>query len=789
MEKVSRIRDIVQKLINSDDTILSRVSNLSELLRQNLKGLIPEGLYRDLEEIDGLVPSKKRDLLRIVYSHISQDVASKSKKEERFFSYEELDRLQIEKLSFIDKSQLRAFKKIQVKTVLQALYNFPDRYEDRRVKSISAVKDGETGTFFADVDDIRKVNRGRIKTEVVLRQGKVVFFAYFMHDQPYLFLYFRKGNRVKIFGKVSRSRSEVALIHPEMLNPVEDVIDRIVPVYSLRGDSSVKTTSQTLNHLRRAMFRIVEKFSKVEDLLPESIRSKYSFPPLSEALEKIHRPAENEDIDLLNNFATDYQRRVIFDELFLLTLAQKYRRSLLQKNSSYQIKVEEDFLDSFQASLPFQLTNAQLRSIREIILDISKDIPMNRMLQGDVGSGKTVVAGAVMVAVAKNGYQSALMVPTEILANQHYNNLKKMLSKFVNQEEIALLTGSTKQKESIKQKLESGEIKIVIGTHALIEEDIRFKSLALAIVDEQHRFGVEQRKALLDKNEKMPHLLVMTATPIPRTLALANYGDLDISKLDELPKNRKSVKTFILYESEREKLYGFVDSEIRKGRQVYVVYPLIEESEKSDLKSAQEGFQHWQERFKDYRVGLLHGKMRQEEKDKVMQEFKSGKIDILVSTTVIEVGVDVPNASVMVVEEAHRFGLSQVHQLRGRVGRGEYEGYCFLMAPDDLRCPDSDKRKQTALERLRILVRTNDGFKVAEADLRLRDTGDLAGTRQSGKSDLQIANLQRDEEILRLASLEAEKLIKRDPNLEKHKKLRSLLYKKYGNRFDLVNIS
>lgn len=793
MENLNKIKVIVEKLINSDDLYLSRVKGLPNLLKSNLKDILPEGLYRDIDQIDDLLPAKKRDFLKIINSYINIPLQQKTK--EKTFTLKDLEKLQIEKLTIIDKNQLKAFKKIQIKNVYDALYYFPVRYEDRRVKNISTVREGETGTFFAEVEDIKKINRGRLKTEVTLRQGKTTFSAFFMHDQPYLFVYFRKGKKVKLFGKVSIYKKEISLIHPDMLEPIEDQIDTVVPVYSLRGDSNIKTTSQTINHLRRAMFKLVEKFSNVEDFLPEEIKKRNSFPDLSESLRFIHRPSEDTDIDILNNFLNIHQKRLIFDELFLLVLAQKYRRSLLQKNKSYKIEVKSSFLEEFEKNLPFPLTNAQKRSINEILSDISRDIPMNRMLQGDVGSGKTLVATGAMLAVAKNGYQSALMVPTEILANQHYNNIKKVLSKFIPEEKIALLTGSTKpkEKEEIYKKLQSGEILIVIGTHALIEDKIQFKNLALAIVDEQHRFGVEQRKALIEKTDKMPHILVMTATPIPRTLALANYGDLDISKLDELPKNRKPIKTLLLYEDEREKLYSFVEDELKKGRQVYVVYPLIEESEKTDLKSAEEGFKHWQERFENYEVGLLHGKMKQEEKDLIMQQFKDGKINILVSTTVIEVGVDVPNASVMVVEEAHRFGLSQIHQLRGRVGRGEYEGFCFLMAPTELRIPvkepDKEKRRQRAVERLKILVKTNNGFEIAEYDLKMREAGDLAGTKQSGKSDFDIADLQRDEEILKLASKEAENVISKDPFLEKHPQLKEMVYKKYGERFDLVNIS
>ena len=799
MEKINKTLEIIRTVLSYNDKLLERVK-VSQAILENVGDILTPGLKEDLKSIDSINVNKKREFLKIVLNFL-EEVKSKyekqttPKQEEAKFDLVQLTKLSIEKLQSLLATEKKAFKKIQVCNVRDALFNLPNRYEDRRIKKILKVKDGETGTFIAEVEDIKKVNKGKLKVEVILKQDNVRFSAFFTHDSPYLFIAFRKGKKVKIFGKVSFFNKNISIIQPEILEPVEDIIDRIAPVYSLRGDSSVKTTGQTLNHLRRGMYKIVEKFSSVKDYMPDDILSKYNFPPLSKAIKNVHFPEDSFDIDLLNNFQDIHQKRLIFDELFLLQLAQKYRRYLLQKHPSYKIKVDSDFLENFQKNLPFELTQAQIRTIKEILADIQKEIPMNRMVQGDVGSGKTVVAATASLAVALNGYQAAVMAPTEILAWQHYHNFKNFLKNYLKDYEIAILTGSMKasEKKQVYKAVELGEIKILIGTHALLEEKLKFKNLALAVVDEQHRFGVEQRKALIERSDKMPHVLVMTATPIPRTLALANYGDLDISKLDQLPKGRKPVKTVLLFDDEREKMYEIIKQELNKGRQAFVVYPLIQESEKSDLKSAEEGYKHWQERFPDKKVLLLHGKMSQEEKDEIMKQFKEGKAHILVSTTVIEVGVDVPNATVMVIEEAHRFGLSQIHQLRGRIGRGQYEGYCFLVVPANLKYPLKDSTKEKSrlktLERLKILVKTTDGFEIAEKDLELRGTGEITGTRQSGESDFSIADLTRDKEILELATKEAEELIKKDPELENHKELKQILLEKYGQRFDLVNIA
>lgn len=801
MENNNPAKNLIEKLINADDVYLSRVKSLGDTLKTLLKGKVPEGILQDLQLLDSMNPAKKRNFLKIILFHLNSQPYNEIKttkneeKPKNRFTIFDLEKYEINNLSSLTTLEKKSFKKIMVKNVYQALYNFPEKYEDRRVKKILKVKDGETGTFYAQVEDIKKVNRGKLKVEVILRQDNVLFSALFFYDKPYLYTYFRKGRTVKLFGKVSVYKKNYSLIQPDLLEEKEDPIDTIAPVYSLRGDSSIKTTGQTINHLRRGMFKIVEKFSDVKDYIPNFILEKYNFPPLSKALKFIHHPDENTDIDELNNFQNIHQKRLIFDELFLLQLAQKYRKALLQRNPSYNIKVKEDFLQEVEKNLPFQLTNAQKRTIKEILSDLEKEVPMNRMVLGDVGSGKTVVAAISSLAVALNNYQSAVMAPTEILAQQHYNNFKNFLKPYLKDYEIALLTGSlsSTEKKKIYKAVESGIVKVVIGTHALLEEKLKFKDLALVVVDEQHRFGVEQRKSLIERSEKKPHVMVMTATPIPRTLALAYYGDLDISKLDELPKGRKPVKTVILFEKERDKLYSVIKQELEKGRQVFVVYPLIQESEKTDLKSAEEGFKHYQEAFPDYKVVLLHGKMKQEEKDRIMQEFKEGKAHILVSTTVIEVGVDIPNATVMVIEEAHRFGLSQIHQLRGRIGRGQYEGYCFLMAPDELSQPQSDSSKEKsrlkALERLKILVKTNNGFEIAEKDLELRGAGDIAGVRQSGESGFILADLKRDEELLEIATKEAQEMINQDPTLSKYKELKDVVYKMYADKFDLVSIA
>jgi len=792
MENLQKAKQIIEKTLSYDDILLSRVKGLSNTLNDLIYGVLPKDLYEDLQYIDGLSPAKKRAILKMVNDYIDLILNKKTLKQQE---KKDIRKLPIERFRQITEFkelkpiEKRALKKVGIKNAEDAFFYIPKRYEDRRLKDIQKVKDGETGTFECKVIETKKINKGKIKVEVVVEQKGNRFSLYFFHDKPFLFTFFRKDKVVKIFGKVKVYGKEKSILQPELLN--ED-FEGIFGVYSLRGDSNIKITSQTLNHLRRALIKISQKYADYyPDILPSYILEKYGFPDISESIKNIHKPPENENIDKLNDFETDYQKRLIFQELFILQLAQKYKKYHIQKEPSYKIKIDFDLLKEAIKSLPFELTNAQKRVLKEILDDLSRDFPMNRLVQGDVGSGKTVIAALSALMVAKNGYQVAVMAPTEILANQHYKNFVNFLQKF--NLNIKLLTGSLSQKEKkeVYQDIKDGKVDIVIGTHALIEDDVEFKNLAFVIIDEQHRFGVEQRKRLTDKSHKYPHTMVMTATPIPRTMALAYFGDLDKSIIDELPKGRKPVKTAILFESERNYLYKKVREEIEKGRQVFVIYPLIEESEKSDLKSAMEGYKHWKEAFPDKEVFLLHGKMKQEEKDRIMRAFLAKEAHILVSTTVIEVGVDVPNASVMVIEEAHRFGLSQIHQLRGRVGRGQYEGFCFLMVSDEFKnTPEPSKLK--TLERLKILVRTNDGFKIAEEDLRLRGAGDIAGTAQSGKNiDFSIVDFERPIDLILMedAIKEAENLIKQDPELTNFPLLKQYMLEKYKDKLDIVNIA
>jgi len=801
MKNLKKAKAILERLKGYDDKLLERTTGLSDTLSQLLESYITPAILEDLKQIDTLTLPKKKAFIDYLYKLINE-LESKIKPKEEKKQIEQLPlsdffTKKLSSLNILKPIEKRAFKKVGVETVYDALFFTPKKYEDRRLKKLSQLKDGDTALLKLTVEDIKKIKKGKLKVKVVLRQGNVKINAYFVHDKPFLFTFFRKGKEVYLFGKVSKYGKEISMVQPQIFNEFDPIImDRIVPVYSLRGDSSVKTTSQTINHLRRGVYKTLKEFLPAfPEYIPQEILNRYNLYPIKKAIKEIHFPPEDESIQTLERFETKAQTRVIFDELFILELAQSYRKALIKQNPAPVIQTPTDFIQKFQSVLPFELTEDQKKALKDILTDISKPYPMNRMVQGDVGSGKTMVAVGSALAVALAGKQVAVMTPTEILSQQHYINFKKILEKF--NIPVYLLTGSlsTKEKREIHQKIKTGEAKVVIGTHALIQEGVEFKELAMVIVDEQHRFGVEQRKALMEKSKQMPHTLVMTATPIPRTLTLALYGDLDVSIIRQMPKGRKPVKTFIYYERERRFVFDTVRKELDKGRQAFVVYPLIEETEKMDLKSAEEGFKLWSEAFPDKKVLLLHGKMSQEEKDEIMEKFKNREGDILVSTTVIEVGIDIPNATVMVIEEAYRFGLSQIHQLRGRVGRGQYEGYCFLMLPDkflyNLQDPEEEKKRKKTLERLKILVKTTDGFEIAEADLKLRGGGDIAGTSQSGKFMFQVADFsrERDKKILEVAKKEAERLMAEDPFLGRHPSLKELVFRKYADRLNLINVA
>lgn len=566
------------------------------------------------------------------------------------------------------------------------------------------------------------------------------------------------GTEYVLFGKPNYFKGKYSFPHPE-LEKVEDFkkspIQGLQPVYP----STEKLTNKGLNA------RGIGKLTKVllpqlkgviRENLPTRILEHYKWPSKEQSLLAVHFPKDLESLELA-------RKRLKFEEFYFIQISmllQKQRTTVLTKGQVFD-KVGDAFNGFYKDHLPFELTGAQKRVLKEIRKDTKSGHHMNRLVQGDVGSGKTVVALLSMLIAADNGFQSCLMAPTEILAQQHYNGLSEMLEG--TELRIALLTGSTKtaRRKEIHADLLNEQLDILVGTHALIEPTVQFRNLGLAVIDEQHRFGVAQRAKLWKKNSIPPHILIMTATPIPRTLAMSLYGDLDSSVIDELPPGRKPIKTVHRYDSNRLQVFGFMKEQIAKGRQCYVVYPLIEESAKMDFKDLEDGYNSICREFPtpDYQVSIVHGRMKAEDKDYEMQRFAKGETQIMVATTVIEVGVNVPNASVMVIESTERFGLSQLHQLRGRVGRGAEQSFCILMS--------GQKLSNEARTRIETMVRTNDGFEIADVDLQLRGPGDMMGTRQSGMLDLKIADITKDNQLLHLARKEAEGLLAEDPKLTK----------------------
>ena len=636
-------------------------------------------------------------------------------------------------------------------TVEDLLYRFPLRYEDRsRLQSIASLKPGQTAALAGRVlaCGLRSTRRPGLKIfEAAIDDGSGSLRAVWL-NQPFLKDIFMRGQHVVLYGAVEM-RGSVSL---QITNPQYEILDdeegetihtgRIVPVYE-------KTGAVTPKMQRRLVYDALQRLpADLPDHLPEEIRVRLGLPSRHAALLAAHFPPEDAPLGALNQFATPPQRRLIFEEAFLFQMGVLARRqSAAAEHKPRPVRIDDRIRESARAVLPFRLTNGQKQSLKEIVEDMQRAQPMNRLLQGDVGAGKTIVALLAALVAMENGLQVAFMAPTEILAEQHFVNIVQLLqaSRF----RVALLTGSTAtvaRREQLAQ-VESGAIQLVVGTHALVQGDVRFKQLGLAIIDEQHRFGVLQRATLRAKGLH-PDVLVMTATPIPRTLALTVYGDLDVSMIRELPAGRLPIKTVAKPESRRDEVYAFVRQQLDAGRQAYVIYPLVEESAKVDLKAATEMADHLaQEVFPAYKVGLLHGRMKADGKERVMKALAAGELQILVSTTVVEVGVDVANASVMIVEHAERFGMSQLHQLRGRVGRDRHQSFCFLL----YQSPLTDE----ARERLRALTETTDGFEIAERDLRLRGPGDFFGTRQAGVPTFRMIDLVRDRDVLDTAQREA----------------------------------
>jgi len=676
-------------------------------------------------------------------------------------------------------------KELKIFTFNNLLHYFPFRYVDRS-KFFKVSEVNTDSTYFqikGKIIDLHKVGQGRSQRlvatlwdetgniELVWFKGIKWIIDKISPDKEYI-----------VFGKPNNYKGRYNISHPEIEEVGAAKIDlgeKLQPFYySTEKLKSKGLDSKGIGKIMKNLMPVVKEHL-YETLTPEIINS-LKLIPRNEALINVHFPKDQQTLNRS-------RARLKFEELFFiqLTLLElKIIRAEKVKGQVFSV-VGKYFNDFYYKNLPFELTGAQKKVIKEIRADLGSGKQMNRLLQGDVGSGKTLVALMNMLIAVDNGFQACMMAPTEILAVQHYNSISKLLRGLdVN---IRLLTGSTKtaERKIIHNELQNGELPLLVGTHALIEDTVQFKNLGLVVIDEQHRFGVAQRAKLWKKNTIPPHVLVMTATPIPRTLAMTFYGDLNVSVIDEMPPGRKPIKTVHFYDRDRLKVFGFMRKQIKEGRQIYIVYPLIKESEKLDLKDLVDGYESVSREFPlpHYAISIVHGKLSSKDKDYEMQRFVRGETVIMVATTVIEVGVDVPNATVMIIENAERFGLSQLHQLRGRVGRGGNRSYCILMTKDKL-TPDG-------MQRIRTMVGTTDGFKIAEADLRLRGPGDLMGTQQSGIIDLKIADLIKDEKILQFARTTAIKLLKNDPHLhkDKNKIIRKQLAYLNKNRVDWSRIS
>jgi ATP-dependent DNA helicase RecG len=689
----------------------------------------------------------------------------------------DLPEFQIQYIKGVGPHRARLLNRLGIRTVRDALYYLPYRYEDRsNIRKISDLRYGNIETVSGKVisAEVIKLPGKNLKLfELTINDGSALLKGKWF-NQPFMKKNFKVGNEVLLCGTVRRNPYwgigfEMDNPEYEIMNDSDDSfihVNRVVPVYRV-------TSGLTVRQMRSIMFNVVNTcIQDVSETIPPEILKRNTLPDLPESLSQIHFPGETVDIELLNRGMSHFHRRLSFDELFMLELglAVIKKDTILEKGFAFN--PEGKLLQRFRNSLPFTLTGAQERVFSDISCDMKRPHPMNRLIQGDVGCGKTVLALMAMVVAVECGYQAALMVPTEILAEQHYLNIYRTIEDLGLK--ICLLTGS--KKERPLREIASGEIDMVVGTHALIQEGVTFKNLGLAVIDEQHRFGVMQR-ALLKKKAINPDMLIMTATPIPRTLALTLYGDLDYSVVDELPPNRRPVTTCLYHSNQKESIYRLIREEVNKGRQVYVVYPVIEESEKTDLRSAVIGKNAFEKMFPEFRIGIIHGRMKAQEREQIMASFKQGEIDVLISTTVIEVGVDVPNATLMTIIHAERFGLSQLHQLRGRIGRGAHQSYCILLAY----APYGEEARR----RLGIMLKSNDGFRIAEEDLNIRGPGEFFGTRQSGMPDLRIANIVRDTVLLNEARKEAFSIIDEDPDLKGYPFMRKSLETFWSGKIEL----
>ncbi|MEG6615263.1 ATP-dependent DNA helicase RecG [Peptococcaceae bacterium 1198_IL3148] len=683
---------------------------------------------------------------------------------------------QVQYLKGVGPKRALLLQRINIFTVGDLLYHFPRDYQDRsNIKPAHSFEHGETATVIGRVLYAQelKPRRGLTVIKLSIDDGAKVFQAIWF-NQKYIIKQYPPGTLLLLTGRIDKSfRNSVQLqvVDSEKIDDPDKAKQEshIIPVYAL-------TEGVTQNVMRAMMQRALHNVGELSEFMPVNLLTKYKLPSLNQALQDIHHPQDK-------NAIVQAKRRFIFEELFLLQLMLAKRRQKnqrLEKYHRYQ-PGEGPLVQQLLAKLPFKPTTDQIKVWTEIYHDLDSPYPMNRLLQGDVGSGKTLISALMLVKAVESGLQGALMAPTEILAEQHYIGLTQWLQPLGIK--VGLLTSSIKksQRETLLAQCESGQLQVLIGTHALIQEVVNFKKLGAVVVDEQHRFGVKQRMALQAKGN-LPDVLVMTATPIPRTMALTVYGDLEMSVIYQLPPGRKPIRTHFVNHKRIRDVYSLIKREVSQGRQAYIVCPLVEESEALDVQSAVDlAAELSQSTFKEMRIGLLHGRMRAEEKEMVMHDFRAGEIDVLVSTTVIEVGVDVSNATVMVILDADRFGLAQLHQLRGRVGRGKHQSHCILVAN-----PKTDEGKK----RMAAMVNSNDGFALAEEDLRLRGPGEFLGFKQSGVPEFKIANLIRDRQAMEYARHEASLLVQKDSGFkaDEHHLLVKELQRRFGNKEELLNI-
>lgn len=680
-----------------------------------------------------------------------------------------IDEIPVTAVRGVGPETAEALNELNIRTVGELLEHFPHRYENYQIKDLAHAQHEEKITIVGKVQSepsLRFFSKKKSRLTFRLLSGRYLVKAV-VFNRPYLKRRLAVGDTVTVTGKWDAYALSIT-VNDLKFGPLERT-DAYEPVYSVKGG----LTSKGLRKIIRAALERYGSVMSERDPLPPELREMYKLPSRGDAIRALHFPQNGTELK-------HARRRMVYEEFLLFQLKMQALKSFnRQLGSGRSIKVPKDAVHTFIEGLPFSLTGAQRRVIDEILADLEAPYRMNRLLQGDVGSGKTVVAAIALYAVAKAGFQGALMVPTEILAEQHAESLDRLLTP--HGVTVALLTGTVKgrRRQALLEHLANGGIDVVVGTHALIQEEVRFKNLGLVVTDEQHRFGVEQRRALKAKGIN-PDVLFMTATPIPRTMAISAFGDMDISTIDEMPAGRKPVRTTWVKHEQLNAVLRFMLKELQKGRQAYVICPLIEESEQLDLQNAIDVHARLSAVFKDYKVGLLHGRMTPDEKDRAMSDFKANRTQVLVSTTVIEVGVNVPNATVMVVYDAERFGLAQLHQLRGRVGRGDEQAYCILIA---------DGKSEASRERMRIMTETADGFKLSEYDLKLRGPGDVFGIKQSGLPDFKIADLIHDYRALEVARRDAAEMIRseafwRDPAYEE---LRNWLKKEgvfAGDRLD-----